>query len=113
MSNMTYRGYSARVEYDPLDRILVGHLAGIRDIIAFHATTVDELEQAFHEAVDDYLAACAKLGQAPNRPFSGRMMLRLTPAVHARMNTAAQLRGISVNQWAAAALERAVQTEGV
>lgn len=108
---MRHRGFSARIEYDAEDRIFVGHLAGIRDIIGFHATSVDALEQAFIEAVDDYLAVCDQLGQAPNRPHSGRMMLRLAPEVHARMTTAAQLRGVSVNQWAAQALERAAQAE--
>ncbi len=55
MNAMSYKGYLARIEYSTEDRLFVGHLAGIRDIIGFHGTTVDELEEAFHEAVDDYL----------------------------------------------------------
>ena len=49
-------GYSAHIEFDEGDRIFVGHLAGIRDIVGFHGSSVDELEAAFHESVDDYLA---------------------------------------------------------
>ena len=56
MNTMQYRGYSARVEFDEADRIFVGHLAGIKDIVGFHGTTVDELQQAFRESVDTYAA---------------------------------------------------------
>ena len=107
MSSMTYKGYSARVEFDAEDRIFVGHLAGVRDIVGFHGASVAELEAAFHEAVDDYLAACKKLGQDPNKPFSGRVMLRLPPEVHARASARATVEGVSFNQWAATVLERA------
>jgi predicted HicB family RNase H-like nuclease len=107
MSSMTYKGYSARVEFDAEDRLFVGHLAGVRDIVGFHGASVAELEAAFHEAVDDYLAACKKLGQEPNKPFSGRVMLRLPPEVHARASARATVEGVSFNQWAAKVLERA------
>lgn len=107
MNTMRYNGYSARVEFDADDRILVGHIAGIKDVVGFHGASVDELEAAFHEAVDDYLAACKKLKQAPNKPFSGRVMLRLPPELHARASAAAQVRGVSFNQWAAEVLETA------
>jgi predicted HicB family RNase H-like nuclease len=104
---MFYKGYSARIEFDDDDRIFVGHLAGIRDIIGFHGSSVDELEQAFHEAVDDYVAHCEQLGLPPNKPFSGRMLLRVPPEVHARASAAAQVAGISLNLWATQALEQA------
>lgn len=110
MSTMSYNGYQARVEFDPQDRLFVGHIAGIRDIVGFHGKSVAELEAAFHEAVDDYLAACKKLKQPPNRPFSGRVMLRLPPELHARASAAAELTGMSFNQWAARALEQAAES---
>jgi predicted HicB family RNase H-like nuclease len=109
MNTMSYKGYSARVELDAEDRLFVGHLAGVRDIVGFHGASVDELETAFREAVDDYLAACKKLGQAPNKPLSGRVMLRLPPEVHARASARAQVEGISFNQWVTRLLQREVQ----
>ena len=109
MSTLTYNGYSARVEFDAEDRLFVGQVAGIRDIVGFHGASVDELEQAFREAVDDYLAACSKLGQSPDKPYSGRVMLRLSPELHARASAAAQVEGLSFNQWAAQALEQAAR----
>ena len=108
MNTMNHKGYAARVEYDPEDRIFVGHLAGIRDSVSFHGRTVDELEQAFHEAVQDYLAACRKLKQKPERPASGKVLLRLPPELHAAAIRAADLTGQSLNQWAADTLRHAV-----
>jgi predicted HicB family RNase H-like nuclease len=107
MNTMFYKGYNARIEFEDEDRIFVGHLAGIRDIVGFHGSSVDELETAFHEAVDDYLAHCAQLNLSPNKPFSGRMLLRVPPEVHARVSAAAQVAGISLNQWATQALTQA------
>jgi predicted HicB family RNase H-like nuclease len=111
MNAMTYNGYSARVEFDADDRIFVGHIAGIRDIVGFHGASVDALESAFHEAVDDYLVACKKLKQAPDKPYTGRVMLRLPPELHARASASAQIIGMSFNQWAARALEQALRVE--
>ena len=56
MNRMKYRGCTARIEFDEVDRIFVGHLAGIKDIVGFHGTTADELENAFRESVDHYIA---------------------------------------------------------
>ena len=107
MNTMNYNGFAARVEFDAEDRLFVGHVAGIRDIVGFHGESVAELEAAFREAVDDYIAACKKLGQTPDKPYSGRVMLRLPPEVHARASAAAQVQGLSFNQWAAQVLDTA------
>jgi predicted HicB family RNase H-like nuclease len=64
MSAMTYNGYEARVEYDADYGIYVGHLAGIDDVVGFHADSAADLKLAFREAVDDYVATCAKLGKS-------------------------------------------------
>ena len=108
MNTMNHKGYAARVEYDSADRIFVGHLAGIRDSVSFHGCTVDELELAFREAVEDYVAACRKLKQKPERPVSGKILLRLPPELHAAAIRAADLSGQSLNQWAADTLQHAV-----
>ncbi len=111
MSLMGYKNYLARVEYDPDDRIFVGHLAGIADTVGFHGESVTELEAAFQAAVEDYLASCAKAGKAPDKPYSGRVMFRVNPATHARAALAAQVQGLSLNQWAEAALARQAEAD--
>ena len=108
MSNiLDYRKYRARVEFDAEDGLFFGRIAGIRDGVTFHADTVPALVEAFHDAVDDYMETCAKLGKTPERPFSGKLMLRLDPAVHARSVEAAELAGKSLNQWTEDVLRRA------
>ncbi len=107
MNAMKYNGYAAHIEYDAHDRIFVGHLAGVRDIVGFHGGSVEELETAFHEAVDNYLAACAKLGQKPNKPVSGKILLRVPPEIHSAAMMVAESEGKSLNQWAAHVLAEA------
>ena len=107
MNMMKYRGYAALIEYDEDDRIFVGHLAGIKDIVGFHGTTVDELENAFHESVDSYITISEETGRAAQKPYSGKLMLRVSPDIHAAVATAAQIHGKSINQWASEVLDQA------
>lgn len=109
MSAMSYKGYSARVEYDDGDGIFFGRIAGINDVIGFHADTVDGLRAAFREAVDGYLATCAKVGKEPDREYSGKVMLRLDPDLHARIAKSAELAGLSINQWGERVLSQATE----
>lgn len=111
MSNvMSYKGYTARVEYDDGDGIFVGKIAGIRDGIGFHADSVDELREAFRDAVDDYIETCAKIGKDPHKTFSGQVMFRVSPEVHRRAALTAELSGKSLNQWAEEVLDKAANT---
>jgi len=106
-NTMTYKGYLARVEFDPRDEIFVGRVLGIEDRIAFHGETVAKLRAGFHAAIDHYLADCTATGRAPQKPYSGNLMLRIPPETHAALATAAEISGKSINQWAAEVLERA------
>ncbi|WP_300157830.1 type II toxin-antitoxin system HicB family antitoxin [Solidesulfovibrio sp.] len=105
MIPMTYKGYAARIEYSDEDECFVGHIAGITDIIGFHGETVGELRSAFQEAVDDYLATCAKAGMNPKKPYSGKIMVRVSPELHARVAMIASAQGKSLNALATEALE--------
>ncbi len=107
MNIMKYKGYIAHIEYDNEDRIFIGHLAGIKDIVGFHGTTVDELENAFHESVDNYIAISKETGRLAQKPYSGKLMLRVPPEIHAAVATVAQAKGKSINQWATDALKKA------
>jgi predicted HicB family RNase H-like nuclease len=104
---MRYKGYAARIEYDARDDIFVGRVLGMRDIISFHASSVPELHEAFRGALEDYLADCAEQGIAPEKPASGKVMLRIRPEVHAAASVAARAAGKSLNQWADEVFEQA------
>ena len=107
MKTMQYKGYAARIEYSDEDGCFVGNIAGIRDIVGFHAESVNELRAAFEEAVDDYLETCGQAGISPQRPYSGKVMLRIPPELHAEIAMRAEARGKSLNQWAAETLAHA------
>ena len=105
MSNsIQYQGYHAAIAYDAEDGLLTGRIAGINDVIGFHGRTSDEIVAAFEEAVDDYLETCARIGKAPERTYSGKVMVRISPEVHAKAVLAAQLAGMSLNQFSEEAL---------
>ena len=106
MKAMTYKGYSAKVEFDADDAVFFGRIAGIRDVIGFHADNVSDLIAAFHEAVDDYVETCKKVGKDPQKAYSGNLMLRIDPAVHSKAVIAAELSGKSLNQWSEEVLAR-------
>jgi predicted HicB family RNase H-like nuclease len=112
MNTMSHKGYTARVEYDERDNIFVGRILGIRSIIGFHGETVAELQAEFELAVKDYLADCKSQGVHPEKPASGKLLLRVPPETHGRALVAAQAAGKSLNQWATEVLQHAVQRGG-
>ena len=107
MTAMTHKGYSARVEFDARDSIFVGRVLGLRTIISFHGETVAGLRAAFKAAVDEFLADSKERGVRPEKPASGKLMLRVPPKVHGAALVAAEAAGKSLNQWATEVLEEA------
>ena len=110
MNTMTYKGYTARVEYDERDDIFVGRILGIRALISFHGETVVQLRRRFESAIKDYLADCRERGLRPEKPVSGKVLLRLAPEVHGAALVAAQAAGKSLNQWASEILQEATHS---
>jgi predicted HicB family RNase H-like nuclease len=104
---MNYKGYVARVEFDERDNIFVGRVLGLRAMISFHGETVTELRQAFEGAIEDFLLDCKEQGIKPEKPASGKLMLRVPPEVHGAALVAAQASGKSLNQWATEVLQSA------
>ena len=107
MSNMQYKNYTASMTFDIEDKVIVGQVQGIADVIVFHGESLTEFEANFHGAVDAYVAACAKLKDKPEKPASGKVMLRIAPTVHAAALKAAARSGVSLNKWAEKALDAA------
>ena len=103
---LTYKGYTGHVEYDDTAGIFYGEVLDLRDVITFQGKSVEEIEQAFRESVDDYLEFCTQKGEEPDKPFSGRLMLRLPPKLHRKVYVSALQEGKSLNQWIAERLER-------
>src|SRR4030042_3586677 len=102
---LKYKGYTGHVEYDDEARIFHGEVLDLKDVITFQGKNVEELERAFRQSIDDYLEFCEQRGEEPDKPFSGRLMLRLPPNLHRRADVSAVREGKSLNQWIAERLE--------
>lgn len=111
MNVLQYKGYVGVFKFDPEAHVFHGDIINTRDVITFEGRSVEELEQAIRESVEDYLDFCRSTGKEPDKPFSGRFMLRLKPEVHRAAAIAAQRQGKSLNAWAAEALAKAAAAE--
>ena len=102
---MEYKGYVGQVEFDDDAGLFHGRVINTRDVITFEGRSVAELRREFAESVDDYLEMCTERGEEPERPYSGRFVLRLDPDLHRRLAIAAGRESQSLNTWIAEALE--------
>ena len=105
---MKYKGYTAQIEIDEAASILFGTVLDIKDVITFKGNTIAELEQEFHNSVDDYLEWCAELGEEPDKPFSGKLPFRTTAERHRQIYLAAKEANKSINAWMDDALSTAL-----
>ncbi len=105
---MEYKGYSAKVEFDEDANIFHGEVINLRDVITFEGETVDRLRQAFQGSVDDYLDFCAERGEDPEKPYSGKFVVRVEPELHKRIAIEARKRGMSINALIGEALSKTI-----
>ena len=107
MNTLIHKGYTARIDFDERDNIFVGRVLGLHTTISFHGETVAELRTACETAIDEFLLDCQEQGIRPEKPASGKLMLRVPPEIHGAALVAAQAAGKSLNQWATDVLEEA------
>lgn len=103
---MEFKGYLGKIDFDD---VLYGEVVNIRDVITFQGQSVGELPQAFEDSIEDYLAFCKERGEEPEKPFSGRFTVQLSPEEHRRIILAATKAGKRVDSWVADILGQAVQ----
>ena len=102
---MEYNGYHAVVTFDEEVGLLHGEVIDTRDVITFQGKSVDELEQAFRASVGEYLKICEERGRVPDKPFSGRVVLRMEPETHRAVAGAARISRKSLNSWILEAID--------
>lgn len=103
-----YKGYTAKVTFSDTDGCLIGKVMGIDDSVTFEGESVREMRKAFRIALDDYISYCEKIGKNPDRPYSGKLMVRLTPERHRAVAFAAEASGQSINDVIATAIDAIV-----
>ena len=110
---MEYNGFLARIEYDSDDGVFYGIVSNTVDTIHFEGGSVEELEREFKNSVEAHLEFCRKMNREPQKPFSGKFVVRIPPELHRRTALAAQKSGRSMNMFVKEAIERADETVGV
>ena len=95
---MEYKNYTAKIEFNSDDRTFHGEVLGINDVVHFQGSSVKEIEKAFRESVDDYLAFCKSRGEKPDKPYSGKLIFRTSSEIHRKLAITAELAGKSINQ---------------
>lgn len=106
---MKYKGYIGEVKYDDESKIFYGEVLGIKDVITFQGESVRELEKSFKDSINDYLAFCKERGESPDKPYSGRFNLRISPELHAKLDLAARMHNDSLNSFIAHELEKVIE----
>ncbi len=101
-----YKDYIGHVSFDEDAEIFHGEVVNTRDVITFQGKSVAELKKAFKDSIEDYLDFCKERHEEPDRPFSGKFNLRLTPELHRQAYIAAKQAHLSLNAW----VEKAIQT---
>ena len=99
MNSMTYKGYLGSVAYSEKDQVFFGKIEGINGLVNFEGESVKELTEAFHEAVDDYLAYCEDEGIEPDKSYTGVLNVRLTPSIHRQIAMLARQAGLTINAY--------------
>ena len=110
MNTMTYKGYLGSVAYSEKDNVFFGKIEGINGLVNFEGESVKELTDAFHEAVDDYLAYCKDEGIEPDKSYSGVLNVRLTPAIHRKIAMLARQAGQTLNAYIKEAIKEKVES---
>ncbi len=108
MNALTYRGYTGVVDYDAESGTLHGEVIDLRDGITFQSASAADIEQEFHRSVDEYLKVCQERGRTPDKPFSGKLALRLPAELHRQASVLARQMGKSLNQWIVEAITERV-----
>jgi len=101
---MNYKGYIGNVVYDDEAKIFHGDIINTNDVITFQGTSVDEIEQAFKESIDDYINWCKEEGCSPEKPYSGKFNLRISPELHREIAIASSKNNLSLNKFVEKAL---------
>ena len=105
---LKYKGYTGHVEFDDETDIFHGEVLDTRDVITFQGETVEELKRAFRDSIDDYLEFCSERNEKPDKPFSGKFVVRLSTDLHHRVYVRAMEQGKSLNQLVVESLENTI-----
>ena len=103
---LTYRGYIGRIDFDEDAHTFFGTVVNANVLASFRGSSVEELEQSFHDVVDSYLEDCKEKGVSPEKPYNGTITVRVSPEVHRRVAIKASMCKESMNKYVERLLEK-------
>ena len=108
MNMMEVGGYKAKIEYDPeLDQFR-GEILGLNGSADFYGKSPASLRKEFRDSLKVFLEVCKENEIAPNREYSGKFNLRISPRLHSQIAAHATTEHKSINQWVSEILERSI-----
>ncbi|TVR55146.1 MAG: type II toxin-antitoxin system HicB family antitoxin [Spirochaetaceae bacterium] len=110
---LIYKDYIGSVHFNAEDEVFFGKIEGIDDLISFEGTSVSELKESFHEAVEDYIALCKENNKSNEKSYKGSFNVRIPSEVHRKAKRLAIMKGISLNQLIQHAVEEEVTRESI
>jgi predicted HicB family RNase H-like nuclease len=110
---LSYQGYSGSVKFDADEEIFHGEVSGLRDVVTFQGSSAREIKQSFRDSIDDYLELCQETGRSPDRPFSGRLIVRMPPDLHRALHKLAAAEQVSLNRVIVKVLEASLDPQGL
>ena len=96
---MEYKSYIGTVTFDEDAELFHGEVINLNDVITFQSDTVEGLKREFQASVDDYLKFCEERGERPDKPFSGKLTLRIDPDLHRELYIKSRKENKSLNSW--------------
>ena len=108
MNTMSYKGFIGTVSFSEKDGVFFGKIEGIDGLVNYEGESVKELTDAFHEAVEDYIAYCEAEGLPLHKSYTGNLNIRIKPETHSRLALYAKQNGVSLNALISKSLDQAV-----
>jgi len=109
-STLKYKNFIATVKYSAEDEAFIGRMEGINSVVSFEGQSVQELKDAFRDAVEDYLDFCKRKGITEvRRTYNGVLNIRIPSDIHGRVAMRAKSQGTSVNAFIRDSIERRLE----
>jgi predicted HicB family RNase H-like nuclease len=103
---LSYKGFLGSADYDDNAEVFFGTVVNANTIMSFRGASMDELKTSFHDVVDSYLEDCERECVAPEKPFSRKITVRVSPVLHRRVAIRAASHKESMNQYLEDLIER-------
>ena len=96
---LVYKGYAGKVEFDDKDKILYGEVVNTKDVITFQSERADKIEEEFKKSVDIYIDWCKENNRPPEKPYSGKFVVRISPELHQKLAVISSSNKVSINKY--------------